>query len=218
MNIISRVLRYLKEEPFVWIFLIIFFVMLFLFFQFAPDFKEKESIIQEQESKIEDLERRISRLEILRAEEELASVEKSDDTQVSVEYSEATQVWYNLKSEGLNDYVCAGILGNIMSEVGGQTLDISQWKTLSNNGYYGICQWSGKRKDRLLKKFGNSLESQIEFLKVEMFEVIPIEDPFWSLQNEKEAALYFAKYYEKCNSKYYSVRQKNATKALEYFC
>ena len=28
---------------------------------------------------------------------------------------------------------------------------------------------------------------------------------------------YFAKHYERCNSKYYSVRLTNATKAFEYF-
>jgi hypothetical protein len=37
------------------------------------------------------------------------------------------------------------------------------------------------------------------------------------MQDEKEAALYFAKYYERCGSGSYSVRQSNATKALDYF-
>ena len=36
----------------------------------------------------------------------------------------ATEIWLYLKKQGYNDYVCAGILGNIMAEVGGQTLNI----------------------------------------------------------------------------------------------
>ena len=132
-------------------------------------------------------------------------------------YDQATQVWNYLRDLGLNPYVCAGILGNIMAEVGGQTLDISRWVVYSGHGYYGICQWSGSRKERLLNDFGTTLEDQIRFLSVELFEVIPKDNSFYNMQDEQQAALYFAKYYERCSSKYYSVRQSNATKALEYF-
>ena len=120
---------------------------------------------------------------------------------------------------GLNEYVCAGILGNIMAEVGGQTLDISRWAQYSaaNTKYYGICQWSGGRKNRLLNDFGTTLEDQIRFLSVELFEVIPKNSSFYNMQDEKQAALYFAKYYERCGTGSYSVRQSNATKALNYF-
>ena len=58
------------------------------------------------------------------------------------EYPVATTIWYYLKDLGYNDYVCAGILGNIMAEVGGQTLNIQHW--LGGYGYYGMCQWSRK--------------------------------------------------------------------------
>jgi cell division protein FtsB len=132
-------------------------------------------------------------------------------------YDQATKVWNHLRNLGLNEYVCAGILGNIMAEVGGQSLDISRWPQYSQKNYYGICQWSGGRKQRLLNDFGTTLEDQIRFLSVELFEVIPKGNSFYNMQDEKEAALYFAKYYERCSSKYYSVRQTNATKALEYF-
>lgn len=133
------------------------------------------------------------------------------------EYVMSTAVWNHLKSLGLNDYVCAGILGNIMAEVGGHTLDISKYACKESGGYYGMCQWAGARKERLLNDYGRSLSDQIEFLGVELFEVIPANSSFYNMQDEKEAALYFAKYYERCSSKYYSVRQSNATKALEYF-
>lgn len=133
-------------------------------------------------------------------------------------YKESTIIWKYLTSTlSLNKYVAAGILGNIMVEVGGQSLDISNWPTYSKGYYYGICQWAGGRKSRLLNDFGTSLESQLEFLEVELFETIPRGKSFYNMQNEKDAALYFAKYYERCSSEYYSIRQTCATKALEYF-
>jgi hypothetical protein len=57
----------------------------------------------------------------------------------------------------------------------------------------------------------------VKFLYDELLEVIPKGSSFYNLKNEKEAALYFAKYYERCSSKYYSIRQSNATKALNHF-
>ena len=169
-----------------------------------------EQIISGKDKQIQQLESKIKELE--------SKIPKANTTfKADGNYNQATEVWDGLKALGLNDYVCAGILGNIMAEVGGQTLDISRWPQYSQNGYYGICQWSNGRKQRLLNDFGTTLNDQIRFLSVELFEVIPKDSSFYNMQDEKEAALYFAKYYERCNSKYYSVRQKNATKALEYF-
>lgn len=148
---------------------------------------------------------------------DLATAKSTGTVKAAGNYDQATQVWNSLKALGLNDYVCAGIMGNIMAEVGGQTLDISRWPQYSLNTYYGICQWAGSRKQRLLNDFGTTLEDQIRFLSVELFEEIPKGSSFYNMQDEKEAALYFAKYYERCGSGSYSVRQSNATKALEYF-
>lgn len=142
---------------------------------------------------------------------------EKETSQLTGDYPEATQVWNVLKDLGLNDYVCAGIMGNIMSEVGGQTLDISRWPQYSNGTHYGICQWGGSRRTRLLNNFGKSLDAQIAFLSIELYEEIPKNSSFYSMQDEKQAALYFAKHFERCGSGSYNVRQKNATKALEYF-
>ncbi len=178
--------------------------------------------LQEQNILIESY---IQRIEALEAELKIkqSAIEKlttdlaNETTYPDSEYVQSTYVWNYLKGLGLNDYVCAGILGNIMAEVGGQTLDISKYSCKSNNGYYGMCQWAGGRKDRLLKDFGKSLDAQCRFLGVELFEVIPKDNSFYKLQNEKQAALYFAQYYERCNSSSYAVRKTNATKALKYF-
>lgn len=186
--------------------------------------KENKKIISDKDLKIKNLEGEIDRLKKQLAKD--SSYTASASTKINTsskintdngDYGQARQVWNTLRSIGLNKYVAAGILGNIMAEVGGQTLDISRWPQYSNENYYGICQWGGPRRKRLLNEFGSTLENQIKFLCVELFEIIPKGSSFYSLQDEKAAALYFAKYYEVCSSKYYSVRQINATKALQYF-
>ena len=178
--------------------------------------------VTEKDTKIQQLEEEIKSLKSSLAKTTKTNKNNNKTTSTSnskadSNYAQATKVWNGLKALGLNDYVCAGIMGNIMAEVGGQTLDISGWPKYSKTTYYGICQWAGGRKQRLLNNFGTTLEDQIRFLSVELFEVIPKGNSFYNMQDEKEAALYFAKYYERCSSKYYSVRQTNATKALAYF-
>lgn len=56
------------------------------------------------------------------------------------EYPVATEIWNFMKAQGWNDYVCAGIMGNIMAEVGGQSFNIRY--DAYGDGYYGICQWN----------------------------------------------------------------------------
>ena len=191
--------------------------------------------IKKYEEKIEDKDKKITTLKKKLKQEQTEVVtttptartvdyvdvdntSKNSKPQSKSTYSEATTVWnYLTGTLGLNKYVSAGIMGNIMAEVGGQTLDFSRWSTYSQGAYYGICQWGGGRRTRLLNNYGSSLEAQLKFLGVELYETIPKSNSFYKMQNEKEAALYFAKYYERCSSAYYSVRQSNATKALDYF-
>jgi hypothetical protein len=183
---------------------------------------DQEKTIAEQDTEIQKLEEENEKLETdlktYKARNTLTIGPKvSSNFKADGNYNQATTVWNYLRGLGFNEYVCAGIIGNIMAEVGGQTLDISRWPVYSQNSYYGICQWSGSRKQRLLNNFGTTLESQLRFLSVELFEVIPKGNSFYNMQDEKEAALYFAKYYERCGAGSYSVRQSNATKALNYF-
>lgn len=152
--------------------------------------------------------------EILKAEEEAWNKKKA-------EYPEASTVWLYLKDLGLNDYVIAGIMGNLMAEVGGQTLKLNPY--LQSRSYYGMCQWNKAYKE----VWGANLDKQCEFLG----QTIKYEldtyggaykkgfnyDSFLSLTDEKEAALAFAKCYERCGSDTYSIRQKNATNAYNYF-
>ena len=136
------------------------------------------------------------------------------------EYPTAAYIWKYLKGMGYNDYVCAGIMGNIMVEVGGQTLNLNY---KAQGTYYGICQWSKGYKE----VWGANLSQQCDFLaKSIRYEFNTFGscykrgfkyDNFIALTNEKQTALAFAKCYERCSSSTYSLRQKCATVALEYF-
>jgi hypothetical protein len=137
------------------------------------------------------------------------------------EYPAAATVWYYFKNLGYNDYVCAGILGNIMAEVGGHTLNIQY--TMVDGGYYGMCQWDSAYPS----VWYTGLEAQCAFLQNTIryeFDTYGYAyysgfnyNKFLSLTNEKDAALSFAKCYERCASGSYSARQRNATVAYNYF-
>ena len=160
-----------------------------------------------------------------KAEEERMAAEKAAEAakweRKAVEYPAATQIWRYMKAQGWNDYVCAGIMGNIMTEVGGQTLDIRY--TLSSSGYYGMCQWSRGYSE----VWGAGLETQCDFLRDTIkyeFDTYGFKyqkgfnfNSFLNMNDAQQAALAFAKSYERCASQSYNIRQKNALKAYDYF-
>lgn len=136
------------------------------------------------------------------------------------EYPTATYIWRYLKGMGYNDYVCAGIMGNIMVEVGGQTLQLDY---KARGTYYGICQWSKGYSE----VWGANLKGQCDFLANSIryeFNTYGSKyktgfnyNSFIALTDEQQAALAFAKCYERCSNKTYTIRQNCATKALAYF-
>lgn len=169
---------------------------------------------------------RLARQEYQDAEEACAPYQEIYDslearwTIKEQEYPEATQIWTYLKNLGYNDYVCAGILGNIMAEAGGNALNI---QPLVQGGFYGICQWNQAYSE----VWGASLEEQLDFLRdtieyeLDTFGYAYGKDfdygTFLQLTDEKDAALAFSKCYERNAPSSYNIRQVNATKALEYF-
>lgn len=154
-------------------------------------------------------------------EEEARRAEEAKWATKAAEYPAATQIWRYMKAQGWNDYVCAGIMGNLMAEVGGQTLDIRY--TLSSSGYYGMCQWSRGYS----QVWGAGLETQCDFLRDTIkyeFDTYGFKyqkgfnfNSFLNMTDAQQAALAFAKSYERCASGSYGVRQKNALKAYNYF-
>lgn len=139
------------------------------------------------------------------------------------EYPEATYIWRYLKGLGYNDYVCAGILGNIMNEVGGDTLKLQPTIYSPDKAYYGICQWNNKYKeiwDASLENQCNYLEDTIAY-ELDTFGYAYKKefnyDKFFELTDVESAALAFAKCYERCNSSSFNARKKNAVNAYNYF-
>lgn len=142
------------------------------------------------------------------------------------EYPEATKVWRYMKEElGWNDYVCAGVMGNLMAEVGGQTLNLQPGLYGHAGGnYYGICQWSARYYPGIQ---GASLDAQLDFLRDTVQKELNTYgylfrsgmgyEEFCALTDAEDAALAFAKAYERCGSGSYGVRQSNALKAYNYF-
>ena len=150
-----------------------------------------------------------------------ATQQKNNKTKHLKEYPYAAKIWYFLKDKGYNDYVCAGILGNIMVEVGGGTLKLKP--NAYGKGYYGICQW-GRHYPKV---WGTSLDYHCNFLEStirsefktfgKLYQKGFNYDKFTALTNEREAALAFAKCYERCSAKGYVKRQNCAEIAYNYF-
>lgn len=139
-------------------------------------------------------------------------------------YKHATTVWNYLKSEGYSDVVCAGIMGNFMTETGGHTLNIDPYDYSSNGRYYGIAQWSSKYYPDV---HGKDLDYQLDFLSKTIKKEFDnygrlykrgfTYEDLLNLDSPRDAALAFAKVYERCGSGSYGKRQNGAEVAYDYF-
>lgn len=154
------------------------------------------------------------------SEEELKWIARAE------EYPVATKVWLFLKEElGYSDYVCAGIVGNMMTECGGQTLKLD-WTALNKrSNCYGLCQWHPKYFPELQ---GADLETQLEFMKASFPSILSkymgrryqkgfTYEDFLNLEDPKLVAYIFCAVYENPGPGAHTRRQENAMKAYEYF-
>lgn len=145
---------------------------------------------------------------------------------VWIEPNPANTCWVFMKRElGWSDMVCAGVMGNLMAETGGCSLDLDphlyEQKTRS---FYGICQWSLLYYPDVRNK---NLEYQLNFLKdtVEeefetfgrLYEENYTYNDFIASTSVEEAALAFAIVYERCANYTYSHRIENALNAYDYY-
>ena len=156
-------------------------------------------------------------------EEELAAAASAPPiTQVSSStYPIAAEIWNYLRNCGYSNSVCAGIIGNMMVEAGGGTLAIQP--VIYGSGFYGICQWN--------QAYGSvwetDLYTQLNFLMSNIvYELNTFGYAYYSgfgynsfcgLGSPEEAALAFAKCYERCGSGSYGWRQSCARTAYNYF-
>ena len=137
------------------------------------------------------------------------------------EYPVATEVWIYLKNLGYNDYICAGIIGNMMAETTGGTLAL---RYDVGTSHYGLCQWSTYYYPEMV---GSTLEEQLDFLRDTIEYQIDYGgfvyqsdfgyDEFIQLEDEREAALGFAMAYERCAPEHYWVRADFAEIAYNFF-
>lgn len=188
----------------------------------APTQIPRESNVPEQERKIEVVIEYSQPTPVPTLTPEPQVTEEVVGEVREVEYPEAEFIWQYLHDIGFNDYVSAGIIGNMMVESGGHTLAIQP--EVETKIYYGICQWMKKYYPDVI---GVSLEAQCDYLRDTIqYEIDTFGScyskgfkyaDFIALENERDAALAFAKSYERCGSDGYILRQDCAETALEYF-
>lgn len=183
---------------------------------------ECDIIIEQQQQTINEL-----TAELMALRENHSNIIKEDNN-IKIkrqEYPIATKVWEFLGAYGYNDYVRAGILGNMMAECGRQTLNLKlDAYNGADKGYYGVCQWSLRYVPQL---YNTDLVTQLQYLISSMKQEFNNYgknyknnfnyDSFINMTDEEAAALAFAKCYERCASGSYLVRQNNAKKAYEYY-
>lgn len=140
------------------------------------------------------------------------------------EHYYAAKVYEYFMQKGFTKEATSAILGNMMIETSGGDLNLKPEIYSKSGNYYGLCQWSlnyyPETKDI-------PFECQLEYL----FNTMPWEfntfgwlyaddfsyDDFIKMTNVEEAALAFAKVYERCTPISYKLRENAAIKAHKYF-
>lgn len=142
------------------------------------------------------------------------------------ECPEATEIWLIMKEFGWSDAACAGILGNIMREVGGNTLKHID-HTLYNGSktHFGLCQWAKRYYPDIWPTDDHipSVREQMEFLRMTIreynghgFAYHFIEEYLFTATDPAEVAYTFCKGYEK-PAEEPDKRMAFALEAYDYF-
>lgn len=136
----------------------------------------------------------------------------------------AAKTWQFFKQQGFSDTVACAIIGNMMVETSGGTLDLKPNVYSSSGGFYGLCQWSLYYKPFMADK---SFEEQLVYLVEDMpreFEEFGFcyksgftYEDFLAMEDPEQAALAFAKVYERCGSGTYNWRKQCAIKVERFF-
>lgn len=116
---------------------------------------------------------------------------------ISEEYPIAAQVWNAMKHKGWSDEICAGIMGNMMAECGGRTLNLRPDAIGDSGTSFGLCQWHANRMNNLKTNYGESIEAQIDFLAFELGDM----NIFTDLTDYKQIAYDFCVYFERPSNK-----------------
>ena len=169
----------------------------------------------------------VSRRQYSVGNREILGYGKFKQPEVTASGDAANQVWTYLKSYGYSDSVAAGIIGNMMRECGGDTLNLD-WDIVGHfNGdeYYGLCQWCLLYTPSGFK--GASIKQQCDYLRQ------TIQSAFASYGSNyngityseflkadtRTAAIAFERVYERCGDYAFedARRADNAEKAYKKF-
>lgn len=144
----------------------------------------------------------------------------------SPEYLKAAEIWSIMKEFGWSDAACAGILGNIMREVGGGTLSgINETRFNKRGTHFGLCQWSAKYYPDIqpTKTWMPSIREQMEFLRLTIREYNGhgfaygfTEEYLMTAADPAEVAKLFCEGYERPNEDS-TKRESYAIIAYNYF-
>lgn len=140
------------------------------------------------------------------------------------EHYYAAKVWEYFMQRGYGEVITSAIIGNMMIEAGGHSLNLQPNVYDPTGRYYGLCQWSLYYNPDLADL---SFEGQLKHLE----ESMPYEfklfgwcykkgftyDKFLNMTDPAEAALAFAVVYERCASWGYPPRATAAKVAYNYF-
>lgn len=142
------------------------------------------------------------------------------------ECPEATIIWRMMKEFGWTDAACAGIMGNIMKEVGGNTLQHINHTLFNSSGtHFGLCQWSARYYPAIqpTEDWMPSVEEQVLFLRKTIVEYNGhgfsygfTEDYLKTATDPEEVARIFCEGYERPAGGP-SQRMKLARIAYDYF-
>lgn len=142
------------------------------------------------------------------------------------QYPEARQIWDTLTSWGWSAETAAGIIGNMMAEIGGGTLDLSRWNSDKGCGY-GLCQWTAGRASGIKNRYGTypNIDQQLQYMRDELLGENGVRSQVSEYeraqilqgQSPEQVAYAFASYFERCGVNYRARRQGYARIAYDYF-
>lgn len=131
----------------------------------------------------------------LSSEEELTTVPSASST--------GARVFLFLLNKGLTRNQALGIVGNLMRESGGGTLNLNPKAENPSSGAYGIAQWTRGRKESLLRyasySGGADFQIQVNFLWGELndpYYKTSVLDPILASNTIEESAKIFLENYE----------------------
>ena len=141
------------------------------------------------------------------------------------EHYYAARIWRHFSNLGFSDAAICGIIGNMMVETSGGSLNLNPTIYDASRSYYGLCQWSLYYRPHVT---GMSFERQLDYLASDMpneFKTFGYKyysgfnyEAFKNMTSPADAAIAFAKVYERCASGSYNQRIAAANKVFNYFC